>query len=408
MNTLTKGLIASAACWVMASCGGGGGVDLAGGGIGGTGISGGIGGSGISQGPITGFGSVYVNGIKFEETGAIIEVEGIAVPRTDLKIGMVVNIAWERDTAGVYTAKSIVYNDDVQGPVAAKVVDATTRDVRFTVLGQTVVANPTTTAFDKVTAEALEDGHIVEVSGLRGAAGVLYATRVELKKTVADQGEIFELRGTVANLNSGATTFMLGTAIVNYSGLTAPAVGDCVEVTSTAGLNSNGQLIATAIELKDSCTPGGSAGQELTLKGFPSAIDKTGNTFTVNGQQVNYSNATFPLGKNEENLSETAIVEVEGSLSGTVLIARKISFEVEGGLNVTGRAQEPITNDTLMLAAATPDTFAVNNLTVYEDDSASPISNFGRGSIVAGHTLKVYYYTDTSGKHVATRIKRED
>lgn len=400
MNMIIKGLCAPLVLLTMVSCGGGS--DVAGGGIGGT---------GISQGPITGFGSVIVNGIKFEDIGAAIEVEDVSDrPRTDLKVGMVVKIAWERDTAGTYTAKSIVYGDDVQGPVSSIVVDVV-GDATFTVLGQRVITHPASTVFDgAVDAAALADGNIVEVSGLKDIAGVLHATRVEFKSAVAGAGETFELKGVVAGLDSVAKTFTLGTVIVNYGVLAAPAAGACVEVKSTAGVVS-GQLIASTIEVDDDCTHGGSEGQEIGVKGFPSAIDTTANTFMMHDQSVSYTDAAFVPGINETALSSAVIIEVEGVLSNGVLIAKKISIEMEGDLEGKGIAQGAVAvNGALTVnlsePALGPKIFTVNNLTIYEDDSAAPISNFGKANIMAGQILEVRYYVE-GATNVATRIKRE-
>ena len=56
-------------CLFLAGCGGGGNSSLAGGGIGGTGIT--------ASGAITGFGSIFVNGIEFETAGASRDVDGV-------------------------------------------------------------------------------------------------------------------------------------------------------------------------------------------------------------------------------------------------------------------------------------------------------------------------------------------
>lgn len=403
MNTLSKGVLVALGLVTLASCGGGGG------GV----ASGGAGGTGISQGPVSGFGSVFVNGIKFEDTAATIEVEDAVRTRGDLKVGMVVKVAWTRDAAGNMTATNINFGDDVQGPMSAPVI--TGSDATFTVLGHTVMTHLSTTfaGVGVVDAATLAAGNIVEVSGLKDAAGVIHATRVERKATAASLGETFELKGVVANLNTGATTFTLGTATVNYSGLLAPTAGACVEVKSTAAaLNGAGELVADIIQTDDDCTPGGTEGQELEVKGFPSVFSTANNTLTVNGQAISYTDAAFVLGKTEADLSTAVIVEVEGSLSGGILIAKKISFEIEGNLEGKGLAQGAIdaSNNTFTVNVSEPvgtgmKTFTVNNLTVYEDKT-EVLANFGKADIATNQTLKVYYYLDGT-TNVATRVKRE-
>lgn len=401
MNMITKGLCVPLVLVAMVSCGGGG-SDVAGGGIGGT---------GISQGPITGFGSVIVNGITFDDSSAAIKVENVPNRlRTDLKVGMVVKIEWEKDAGGRYIAKSIIYSDDVQGPVGGIVVDVT-GDAAFTVLGQRVMTHPATTVFDGVAdAAELVNGNIVEISGLKDAADVIHATRVEFKSAVAGAGETFELNCHVGGLDTVAKTFALDAVTVNYGALAVPTEGVCVEVKSTAGI-VNGQLVASSIEVDDDCKLGGSEGQEIEVKGFPSVINKTANTFTVSGRLVSYTDAAFESGSSEAVLSGAAIVEVEGALKNGVLVAKKISVELEGDLEGKGIVLGAVAaNGTLTVNLSEPvlgpKTFTVNNLTIYEDDNAVPISNFGKANITAGQILKVRYYVDGTS-NVAMRIKRE-
>ena len=53
----------------------------------------GTGGTGIyAQGSIWGFGSVRVNGIKFDDTAATVQIDGQAGKSSDLRLGMVAGI----------------------------------------------------------------------------------------------------------------------------------------------------------------------------------------------------------------------------------------------------------------------------------------------------------------------------
>jgi hypothetical protein len=51
----------------------------------------------VSMGSITGFGSVHVNGVKFETTSAKITVNGQVAMQTDLKVGDVVSVQDHHD-----------------------------------------------------------------------------------------------------------------------------------------------------------------------------------------------------------------------------------------------------------------------------------------------------------------------
>jgi hypothetical protein len=159
---------------------------------------GGIGGTGAvvtSVGPITGFGSVIVNGVEFRiDPVTQFEVEGLENAREDdLGIGMVVEVQGKLDEdrlGGVATR--IHFEDNLEGPITAKDDAAGT----ITVLGQTVFADEAN--FAGATFAALAGGDVVEVSGLVDADGAIRATRIE--KKVADS--VVELKGVVSGLSS--------------------------------------------------------------------------------------------------------------------------------------------------------------------------------------------------------------
>lgn len=84
-------------------------------GIGGTA---GIGGSGyISSGTITGFGSIFVNGVEFETSSSTFDVDDDnSLSESDLAIGMRVVVTGSVNADGITgTATSVTYDDDLEG-----------------------------------------------------------------------------------------------------------------------------------------------------------------------------------------------------------------------------------------------------------------------------------------------------
>ncbi|MGY8803191.1 MAG: hypothetical protein ACKVK6_03030, partial [bacterium] len=90
---------------------------------------GGIGGSGISQGPITEFGSIFVNGIEWELDGAEVEIDGVVEPGlssdqdlSDLfNRGMVVRVEGTIDTSTeppTGQAERVFFDHEIVGPVS--------------------------------------------------------------------------------------------------------------------------------------------------------------------------------------------------------------------------------------------------------------------------------------------------
>src|SRR5690554_5548473 len=159
--------IAPVAFGIFSACGGGGG--------GGIGIAdGGIRGTGSSVGPVSGFGSVFVNGVKFETDGEVISNDGIE--REDqLEEGMILRIDgdWRDDGSG--DADTVEYDDTFRGPVSdvQQILDAdgAVDAVTFTIYGQPLVVDKQTVT-KRTTLATLTNGDFVRVSGWRQPDGV--------------------------------------------------------------------------------------------------------------------------------------------------------------------------------------------------------------------------------------------
>ena len=157
---------------LMAGCGGGGGD--------GTTAPAGASGSSAS-GAITGFGSIIVGGVRFDDSAASVQDDdGVGMNSGDLKLGMVVRIKCGKKTDDGSSirakADSIEVHSELQGPIDSKTADS------IVVLGQTVKISATTFFEDGLTAAALVVGDVVEVHGfVDPVAKTITATRIELK-----------------------------------------------------------------------------------------------------------------------------------------------------------------------------------------------------------------------------------
>lgn len=419
IKTLVRAVTAALAVPAIVACGGGGGDPAPG-----------TGGSptasrGLSQGPITGFGSVFVNGVEIEiPSGTRIEVEGESKTEQDLRIGMVVKIEWEKDTSGRAAAKSVKYNDDVQGPV---------RDINpvagtFTVLKQSVIVDRLTkfelddSSTPITSLNALKNGDIVEVSGLRDASGAIRATRIEVKTGTSASSE-YELKGIVSNFNDATKTFTIGTITVSY--VTANQVPggtwgntSCAEV---KGSMPGDTLVAARIKLDDSCSLGSSisSDSEVEVEGFVTGL--ASSDFKVNGQAVRVTSTTrYKMGDQSADVSmlkNDARVEAEGFIgSDGVLVAKKVSFKLgsddhsKGGNDSSspyketkGRVSVTPSNGVVTITnSAGTISITVNSSTILEDGIKLNLSNLGTGQGVE------VYYREQEGKRIAIRIKLED
>jgi Domain of unknown function (DUF5666) len=265
------------------------------------------------SGPITGFGSVIVNGVRFSSTGAAVQdLDNNAMSHSDLHIGTTVKISGSaNDVAGTGTAANIVVVHGVRGAITAIAAP------ELTVLGQKIVTDAKTAYENTTGLAALAVGDKVETYGATQADGSFLASLIE-KKVFSDAS----LPGVVSNLNASAKTFSLNTLTVNYSTATVTGIlanGARVRVKASAAPVA-GVLTATQVTVHTENTANAGV---VKIKGIASAAPVNG-VVTVSGTTVDVSNATY--------LGGTAIVagsklEVRGTWSGTTLVANQVMFD---------------------------------------------------------------------------------
>ncbi|MGD8595296.1 MAG: DUF5666 domain-containing protein, partial [Gammaproteobacteria bacterium] len=151
----------------------------------------------VSVGVITGFGSVFVNGVEFDTSHAQINVNESDATEQDLSIGMVVAVVGSADRAGVVgKADAVYYESEVRG-----IVSQNNQDGTLDIMGQ-MVKYDTETVFesddDTVTViEDIPEGAVVEVSGYRTGDNTLHATHMTLVSNTYTTGAELTVKGVV-------------------------------------------------------------------------------------------------------------------------------------------------------------------------------------------------------------------
>ncbi|MBQ0942186.1 hypothetical protein KAK07_02425 [Ideonella sp. 4Y16] len=304
----------------LAACGGGGGG-------GGTDDSGHNGGSNsavsFTSGVISGFGSIIVNGVRFDDSAAtVLDDKGGRLSRDDLHLGSQVEIeggSIDRNS-GRATALTIRIGSELKGRVTAVNLGAQS----ISMLGQTVLVTSNTVFDDSLGGgfSAISVGQLLEVHARFDATqGAYVASRIERESSSSE----FKLRGVVADLDTTAMTFRIGSAVINYASVTAvPAtlangawIRVRVQPTQVAG-----QWVATALE--DGRRSSGDDRSESEVRGFITAWTSA-TRFSVDGTPVNADSAEFKDGRSVIVLG--AFVEVEGALRDGVLVAREVKLE---------------------------------------------------------------------------------
>jgi len=165
-------------------------------------------------GPISAFGSIIVNGVRFDTNSTTFTIDGNAGTQADLKVGQIVVIKSETDSAGNAVASSVDYEEILEGPVSSIDIPAQS----FTILGQTVLVDNSTSFDDDISPSSIDGvqvGDILEISGQFNSSNDIVATRVE-KSDDQSSNNSNEIHGRVAELDTTAMTFSLGALKIGY------------------------------------------------------------------------------------------------------------------------------------------------------------------------------------------------
>jgi hypothetical protein len=372
---LRAGLAAMAGAVLLAACGGGGGDASAPAPV----QPQSTGAVAFANGAIEGFGSVFVGGVRFDDTAATVSDEdGNARDRSALKLGMMVDIdsGTVDRVARFAVASRIRFGSEIVGPASEVNAAAST----LKVLGQNVLVT-TSTVFDETLAgglNAVTNGAVLEVHGILDVAGAkVVATRIEPKAGATS----FKLRGAVANLDTTARSFTINGERISYANVaTVPpnlANGRIVRVAlqtvPQAGVWIATRLVA-AIRLPEQQ-------REAQIEGAITAFTSS-TSFSVNGLAVDASNASFPDGT--AGLALGVRVEVTGSIVNGTLVAARV--EIEERRDWTSRPLE-LRGDIGNLNT-TAQTFALRGVTVWYGGEVS-YQGGGVGDLSNGRRVEV-------------------
>ena len=399
-----------AATTVLIGCGGSGGSSTGGttAGIDGTGSPSPI--AVVSAGTVTGFGSVIVNGVRFETASASFTIDGQPGTQSELAVGDFVIVKGELDDndSSQGTAQSITFDDVVEGPIAA--VDSLTSTL--TVLGQTVHVTPDTSFDDSIQPQSLAGfavNDVVEISGLVASDGSVTATRIEPKLNAVE----FELTGLVVNHNGVDMTFNINSQIIDYSSAMLMDFdngmiddGDLVEVRASTVLGGNGELLVTRVEFKGEAISGDN-GDLAELEGFITRFNGI-TDFDVAGFPVTTSGNPLIEGGIVADLGLDIKVEVEGSLEGGVLVATKIDIRRSNAVRAIALVDSVnAANSSFVMLGIT---IKVDTQTRLEDKSTLDVETFSIADLTVSDYVEVrgIEFPADSGEILAGRLERED
>ena len=291
---------------------------------------GGQSGTGITMGTISSFGSIYVNGIRFDTAQAQIFVDGEAVgtgdavARDNLAVGQFVKIQGTitGDNAGSM-ADQVYYEKSLVGPVSG-IQYLAPYTLKVTILGQNVIADKNTT-WNGIDAEGLMLDTILEVSGHLKGDGTLLATYIAIKNYTYAITLI--VKGAISELNEAEQTFHINGLGVDFSA----AAGDIAQLNEGDLVRLEGILTeddifsASELILWDPIGQPDTVSQPAVVAGIVNNFESAHNFF-INHIPVTTDDETVFAGITADQLTNGVNIVVTGNLSDGVLNADLIEF----------------------------------------------------------------------------------
>ncbi len=407
LATAVKLIMTGSLMGAIAACGGGG--------SSGSSFSGGSS-TGSSVGAVSGFGSVYVNGTRFETDGSVVSNDGLS--REDqLEKGMILTIDGDWNDQGQGRADRMTYDDILRGPVSAMTWDELSSTGTLTLLGQSVSLD-SKTVFRGATPTAIAGNptdYQVRVSGWRTENGSFRASYVGARAigdNFDDVNEV-EIEGVVANLVASAQTFTINGFLIDYTG----AVGDddfslddlangiVVEV---EGFLDGSTIMAEEIDDEDDLFDND---EDVEISGTTYDFDAASRQFSLNGIRVQFNGNTEFDDLNESSLANGLFVKVEGEAINGVLVAEEIEGR-DSDAELDGRVESiDLNNETMVVSGVR---VQLTGNTLIDDDDSGEDGRRSRArdleSLQVGDFLEIEgrQRSEDGGFLEAISIERED
>ncbi|GAB5453457.1 MAG: hypothetical protein Hals2KO_37850 [Halioglobus sp.] len=389
---------------LLSGCGGGAGLASVlqsdpDGGIGGTGVT--------SSGTIDGFGSIFVNGIKFETDEARVLIGGSNARQDDLALGMVVVVTGTINADGrTGVATRVEYEEEVQGPIASITADADGDVLLLDVLGKLVIVERTGTVLDGVTFESLNVGDVVEVSGFTNEDDQVRATRVKKKADLFVGDNEVALKGAVEEVTD--TQFRLGGIFINYDAADLSDIPNGM-LTEGAEVEVRGEftgssIVANRVEEGIGLAAVFNADSELKVQGTVTGFVRP-SQFRVNDVRVDARDAA--LYPEDFIVNDGMEVQVNGVWDGAALVAAEVRAR-RGRIKL----EAAVVNVDTEASSITLGLFGGNvEFSLQADtrlnDATGMDESLSLSDITAGDFLSVEAVRAT-GRLVATRVDRID
>ena len=370
----------------------------------------------VGAGPITGFGSVIVNGATYDTSSTSWIRDGDdSFSQSDFRVGETVIVKGSIDDNDNTFAETVELDEIVEGPATQAAGAAAT------VMGQTVRSDAGTIIDDDCPGVSFDDlsglttFFAVEVYGnVQPADGSIKATFIECKTEADFVDDEFEVNGIATGVT--ATTFMINGLQVNYSA--TPLIqnfpngqiseNDPVEVKGAPADFDSVQnvLAASKVEYKGNRFDG-NEGDHFEIEGFISAFRGVDDfdvrvgldTFTV---ETDPDFTTFEGDQN--SLDVNVKVEVDGDLNSDLnIFASKVEIKTSTNIRVTGLV-DPIVGGEIRILNILINTDGATRFEDKVDDNP----NYDASAVMEDHYVEARGQEIPAGEITAFEFRRDD
>ncbi len=362
----------------------------------------------VSRGTITGFGSVIIDGLRYETSRAQFSVDGSSGrSQDDLSVGQRVTVRGTINDDGSRSAGEVAYEAELHGVVAS--IDLAAGS--FVALGQTIVVDAATIFSGIADLSGLAANDYIEVSGSRATDGSILASYVERESARSE----LEVKGAVAELDARLKRFTIGSQPIDYGTATVPAAltlanGGFVEV---KGNLLGGVLVATGIEQEDDFRRE-DRGTLAEVEGLVGALAADRGSFRIGPTLVTVTGGTVYERGSAATLADGVKLEAKGTIQADgSLAATRIEFKLRSqGGNGGSFGAEAKMEATITAIDANARSFSVLGVTVkvadttVYRDSRDDVRNFGFTGLTVGDYVELGLI-EVAGELTASKVERD-
>ncbi len=362
-----------------------------------------------TQGTIDGFGSVIVNGIRFDSSKALILVNGQAATEDDLRTGYQVTVTGTLGENSSGVAEKIEFYPELIGEITQ--IDEEKN--QLLVSGRLVQINFRTLFGNNIESndiDGLTIGDRVQISGHQNTEQLLTATRIDIDSELT--ANLIQLSGEISNLDESMHKFTLANTVINYAGASliniyGNRLNNRMRVTVKGTKSTLGEIQAQ--QIYDLNYDVDSDIQYLKIEGRITRFTST-TDFEVNGIRCTANSQTEYEFAPATNLQQDAYVEISGSKNSSgILVANRIQFDLEDENHVEGQVTSISINSGFIATGSLQIgdvRVKTTSSTRYEDRSDSYNRRFNLSSIQVGDYLFVTM-CNQNGELVASKIERK-